>query len=98
MGRSRSYGWYRDSEPRPCVVVSPDELNSRLKRVIVAPLTSTIRPLRFRVNATIAGRPSSVVLDQLRTVDVSRLGRRMGRIDARTMGDVLTVLQAMFAP
>ncbi len=79
-------------------MVSPDELNSRLKRVIVAPLTSTIRPLRFRVNATIAGRPSSVVLDQLRTVDVSRLGRRMGRIDARTMGDVLTVLQAMFAP
>ncbi len=83
---------------RPCVVVSPDELNARLNRVIVAPLTSTIRPLRFRVNATIAGRPSSVVLDQLRTVDSARLGRRLGKIDARTMGELLSTLQAMFAP
>ncbi len=83
---------------RPCVVVSPDELNSRLNRVIVAPLTSTIRPLRFRVNTTIAGRPSSVVLDQLRTVDCGRLGKRLGKIDARTMGEILNTLQAMFAP
>jgi mRNA interferase MazF len=83
---------------RPCVVVSPDELNSRLKRVIVAPLTSTIHPYRFRVTTTVAGRPSSVVLDQLRTVDLTRLGRRIGKVDARAMGDILNTLQAMFAP
>ncbi|MGD0471805.1 MAG: type II toxin-antitoxin system PemK/MazF family toxin [Candidatus Velthaea sp.] len=83
---------------RPCIVVSPDELNSRLSRVIVAPLTSTVRQLRFRVTTTVAGRPSSVVLDQLRTVDTVRLGKRIGKVDARTMGDILTTLQAMFAP
>jgi len=83
---------------RPCVVVSPDELNLRLKRVIVAPLTSTIRPYRFRVTTTIAGKASSVVLDQLRTVDLTRLGRRIGKVDARAMGAILNTLQAMFAP
>jgi mRNA interferase MazF len=83
---------------RPCVVVSPDELNSRLSRVIVAPLTRTIRPYRFRIATTIAGKPSSVVLDQLRTVDLTRLGRRIGKVDARAMGDILNTLQAMFAP
>jgi mRNA interferase MazF len=83
---------------RPCVVVSPDELNAQLNRVIVAPLTSTIRPFRFRVTATLAGRTSSVVLDQLRTVDVKRLGERIGKVDRRTMGAILATLQAMFAP
>ncbi len=53
---------------RRCVVVSPDELNAHLDRVIVAPVTSTIRPFRFRVTATVDGRAASVMLDQLRTV------------------------------
>jgi mRNA interferase MazF len=83
---------------RPCVVVSPDELNTRLCRVIVAPLTSTIRSVRFRVTTTIAGRSASVALDQLRAVDQSRIGKRMGKVDARTMDDILKTLQAMFAP
>jgi mRNA interferase MazF len=83
---------------RPCVVVSPDELNARLDRVIIAPVTSTIRPFRFRVTTTVAGRPASVVLDQLRTVDAARLRKRIGKVDARTMGDILSTLQAMFAP
>lgn len=83
---------------RPCVVVSPDELNARLPRVIVAPLASTIRPFRFRVTTSVAGRSSSIVLDQLRTVDAARLGNRIGKVDARTMNDILGVLQAMFAP
>jgi mRNA interferase MazF len=79
-------------------VVSPDELNAHLSRVIVAPLTSTVRPYRFRVTATLAGRTSSVVLDQLRTVDIKRLGDRIGKVDARTMGTILATLQAMFTP
>lgn len=83
---------------RPYVVVSPDELNAHLDRVIVAPVTSSIRPFRFRVTTTVAGRPVSVVLDQLRTVDAARLGKRIGKVDARSMGDILTKLQAMFAP
>jgi len=83
---------------RPCVVVSPDELNSHRQHVIVAPLTSKIRPFRFRVTTSLAGNPASVVLDQLRTVDMGRLGTRVGKVDARTMRDILAKLQAMFAP
>ncbi len=82
---------------RPCVIVSPDELNSHLHRVIVAPLTRTIRPYQFRVTTSVAGTPSSIVLDQLRTVDIARLGKRAGKVDARTMRDILAKLQAMFA-
>lgn len=74
------------------------ELNLRLNRVIVAPLTSAMRPLRFRVTTTVAGRPASVVLDQLRTVDGQRLGKRLGKVDARTMADILRTLQAIFSP
>jgi len=66
--------------------------------VIVAPLTSAMRPLRFRVTTSVAGRPASVVLDQLRTVDGRRLGKRLGKVDARTMADILRTLQAMFSP
>jgi mRNA interferase MazF len=83
---------------RPCVVVSPDELNAHINRVIVAPITSTIRPVRYRVTTTVGGKQSSVVLDQLRTVDRNRLGKRIGKIDARAMADILATLQAMFAP
>jgi mRNA interferase MazF len=82
---------------RPCVVVSPDELNSHLRHIIVAPLTTAIRPFRYRVATSIAGTPVSVILNQLRTVDRARLGKRMGKIDTRTMRDILGKLQAMFA-
>lgn len=82
---------------RPCVVVSPDELNSRLRHVIVAPLTSTIRAVPFRVTSTVSGRQASIALDQLRTVDTSRLLKRIGKVDGRTMNDVLGTLQAMFS-
>jgi mRNA interferase MazF len=53
--------------------------------------------LRFRVATNVAGRPASVVLDQLRTVDIVRLGKRVGKVDTRTMRDILGRLQAMFA-
>jgi mRNA interferase MazF len=82
---------------RPCVVVSPDELNSHLRHIIVAPLTTAIRSFRYRVAASVAGRPVSVILNQLRTVDRARLGKRIGKIDTRTMRDILGKLQAMFA-
>lgn len=82
---------------RPCVVVSPDELNAKLHHVIVAPITSTIRTVPFRILSTVEGRPANVLLDQLRAVDVSRLRQRIGKIDARTMNAILVTLQAMFA-
>ncbi|MFN0180327.1 MAG: type II toxin-antitoxin system PemK/MazF family toxin [Gemmatimonadales bacterium] len=83
---------------RPCVVVSPDELNQHLATFIVAPLTTGSHPYPFRIPCRVAGKSGHVVLDQLRTVDRSRVGRRLARLAPATLATVLTVLQEMFAP
>lgn len=83
---------------RPCVVVSPDELNLHLRTVIVAPLTSAAHPFPFRVACKFEGKNGFVVLDQLRTVDRERLTRRLGRLSAPAFEKVLALLQEMFAP
>jgi mRNA interferase MazF len=83
---------------RPCVVVSPDELNAHLRTFIVAPLTTGSHAYPFRVACRFASREGHVVLDQVRTVDRERLVRRLGRLTAPTLGRALAVLQAMFAP
>ncbi len=81
---------------RPCVIVSPDELNAHLRTVIVAPLTSGSRPARFRVPVRFQGKDGLILPDQLRTLDRARLVKRMGRVDAGTLGGVLRVLGEMF--
>ena len=83
---------------RPCVVVSPDELNTHLRTYIVAPLTSGRHTYPFRVACQFKGRRGHVVLDQIRTVDRERLIRRLGRISGKTVLRSLSVLQQMFAP
>lgn len=83
---------------RPCVVVSPDELNAHLHTVIVAPLTTAGHAYPFRVLCRFRGRTGHVVLDQIRTVDRERLIRRLGRLSPGTLGRTLAVLQEMFAP
>jgi mRNA interferase MazF len=83
---------------RPCVVVSPDELNHHLSTAIVAPMTTKGRPSPFRVPCRFKGKKGCVVLDQLRTVDKVRLLRRLGRLDPKTGTALLAVLQEMFAP
>ncbi len=83
---------------RPCLVVSPDEMNEHLRTVIVAPMTTKGRPYPTRVRCRFGGTAGQVVLDQVRTVDASRLVRRLGRIDRRTGAAVLALLQEMFAP
>jgi len=82
---------------RPCVVVSPDELNNYLRTFIVAPMTRGGHPYPFRIPCRFAGRAGCVVLDQLRTVDRERLVRRLGRLAPGTLEKVLAVLQEMFA-
>lgn len=82
---------------RPCVVVSPDELNAHLETVIVAPLTTGSHAYPFRVPCRFAGRAGHIVLDQLRTVDRTRLLRRMGQLTSATLSRSLSVLQEMFA-
>jgi mRNA interferase MazF len=83
---------------RPCVVVSPDELNAYLNTFIVAPMTTDGHVYPFRIPCRFAGRAGYVVLDQVRTVDRDRLVRRLGRLSPATLSRVLGVLQEMFAP
>jgi mRNA interferase MazF len=82
---------------RPCLVVSPDELNHHMRTAIVAPMTTKGRPHLFRLPCRFKGNKGLLVLDQLRTVDVGRFIRRLGRLDAKTSTAVLEVLQEMFA-
>jgi mRNA interferase MazF len=81
---------------RPCVVVSPDELNAHLQTVIVAPLTSAGKPYPFRVSCRFENTPGLIVLDQVRTVDRERLSRRLGTLPAPTIQSVLQLLREMF--
>lgn len=83
---------------RPCVIVSPDDLNDHLRTFIVAPLTTGGHPYPFRVPCRFGGKAGYVVVDQVRTVDHERLLRRLGRLAPGTLGRALSVLQEMFAP
>jgi len=83
---------------RPCVVVSPDELNAYWRTFIVAPLTTGGHPYPFRIPCRFEGRAVYVVIDQIRTVDRERLVRRLGRLSPSTLGRVLAILQEMFTP
>ena len=83
---------------RPCVVISPDDMNQYLRMVIVAPMTSRGRDYPSRVACRFQGKDGEVALDQIRSVDRSRLVKRLGRISAQTQTAVLQVLARMFAP
>ena len=82
---------------RPCVIVSPDELNEHLRTVIVAPMTTGGRAYPWRPRCRFQGRAGFVALDQLRTVDVERLVKSLGQLDAATVVAVLDRFQDMFA-
>jgi len=83
---------------RPCVVVSPDELNRHIRTVIVAPMTTKGRPYPTRVPIRFQRKDGQIVLDQIRTIDETRLVRRLGKISATAAQRVLVVLGEMFAP
>ena len=82
---------------RPCVIVSPAELNAHLRTVIVAPMTSKGFAAPFRVPVTHAGKHGLILLDQIRTIDKTRLISRRGAVSPKTMQAVLTTLQELFA-
>ena len=82
---------------RPCLVVSPDEMNRYISTVIIAPMTTKGRDYPSRVNCRFQGKDGQIVLDQLRTVDKARLVKRLGKIPAETQKKVLNVLAEMFA-
>ena len=81
---------------RPCLVVSPDGMNHHLRTVIIAPMTTQRRAYPTRVTCRFQGKTGEVVLDHIRTVDRTRLLKRLGRLARAASGDVLRVLQEMF--
>jgi mRNA interferase MazF len=81
---------------RPCLIVSPDELNAHLRTVIVAPMTSGGRPAPFRVPIRFQRKQGLALPDQLRTLDKTRLVKRLGKADRATLAAVLAVLVEMF--
>jgi mRNA interferase MazF len=82
---------------RPALIISPDEMNRHIETVIVAPMTTKGRPYPTRVPVKFQGKSGQVVLDQLRTVDKSRLVKRLGRLNQTTTTRVLALLAEMFA-
>lgn len=82
---------------RPVVIVSPDELNGALRTVIVVPMTTGSRPAPFRVAVRFKGKEGLIVTEQLRSVDRTRLVKRLGALDVRTMSVVFGVLGRMFS-
>ncbi len=83
---------------RPCLIISPDEMNRHINTVIVAPMTTKGRSYPTRVALTFQGKKGQIVLDQIRTVDKVRLVRKLGKVNRKIESDVLTVLTEMFAP
>ncbi len=82
---------------RPCVIISPDEMNKHIRTIIIAPMTSTIKNYPTRVTTIFQGKKGKIVLDQIRTVDKSRLIKKLGSISSSAEEKVLSVLQEMFA-
>jgi mRNA interferase MazF len=82
---------------RPCLVISPDEMNRNIRTVIVAPMTSAHKDYPTRVSCTFKKKQGQIVLDQIRTIDKTRLVKRLGTIDSKAQLDTICVLQKMFA-
>lgn len=80
---------------RPCVVVSPDEMNTQIATVIIAPMTTKSRDYPTRVALRFRGKNGWIVLDQIRTVDKTRLSKRLGALDSAATASVKRVIQEM---
>ncbi len=82
---------------RPCLVISPDEMNAHIATVIIAPMTTKGRGYPTRIDCQFQGKTGQIVLDQIRTVDKARLVKKLGKISAEIQKEVLAVLAEMFA-
>jgi mRNA interferase MazF len=82
---------------RPCVVISPDEMNRWIRTVIIAPMTTKGRRYPTRIDCYFQGKAGQVALDQIRTVDKTRLIRKLGQLQAEEQQEVLTILAEMFS-
>ena len=82
---------------RPCVVISPPEINENLRVVLVAPLTSGSRPAPFRISTAVDGQPGLMLLEQISAADANRFVKKIGKLDSETLGEALAVLRALFS-
>ena len=82
---------------RPCLIISPDEMNRHIRTLIVAPMTSSTKDYPTRVHCSFRKKEGQIVLDQIRTIDKKRLIKKLGSIDAKTQMEVISVLQQLFA-
>jgi mRNA interferase MazF len=82
---------------RPCLIISPDEMNRHINTVIIAPMTTKGRSYPTRIACEFQGKTGQIVLDQIRSIDKSRLVRRLGRLAKATQSEVLGALAEMFA-
>ena len=81
---------------RPCLVISPDEMNAALQTLLVAPMTTALRDYPTRVNLTFQNKTGQVALDQLRAIDRQRLVRKLGLVSTKIANQVSSVLIEMF--
>jgi mRNA interferase MazF len=82
---------------RPCLVISPDEMNRHIRTVIIAPMTTAGKDYPTRVSCTFKKKTGQIVLDQIRTIDRTRLIKKIGMIKPNTQSEVIAVLQRLFA-
>ena len=82
---------------RPCLIISPDEMNAYIQTAIIAPMTTKGRNYPTRVSCRFEGKDAQIILDQIRTVDKVRLIKRLGRISPATQKRVLSILAELFA-
>ena len=82
---------------RPCLVISPDEMNRHIRTVIVAPMATAGKDYPTRVSCKFKRKKGQIVLDQIRTIDKERLIKKLDKIDPDTQMDVISVLQRLFA-
>ena len=82
---------------RPCLIISPDEMNRHIRTIIIAPMTSAGKDYPTRVPCVFKKKQGQIVLDQIRTLDKSRLIKKIGIVDSKTQLEVISTLQRMFA-
>ena len=82
---------------RPCLIISPDEMNRHIRTVIVAPMTTAGKDYPTRVKCTFKKKKGQIVFDQIRTLDKTRLIKNLGKIDSETQIKIISVLQRFFA-
>ncbi|OKH17228.1 transcriptional regulator [[Limnothrix rosea] IAM M-220] len=83
---------------RPCLIISPDEMNRKIATVIIAPMTTRGRTYPTRVSCRFQGKSGQIILDQIRTIDKTRLVKKLGKITTTTQQQVLSILAELFAP